>query len=185
MTSTTSSPFQVGVPVPALLWDTFEEALRVNVRRLAKDIAGTLGTSDVPLLDALFKGPKGSVRPYLFEDDPATAAEQEVDMRCRHMCQRPDAPAILQSCGRPIVWATGAGSKHRCAEHLYAAPPASQKMAALPVLIPLEAAGISDAASGPLFRSTDGTVYDSDYRACGSYDLETKVLMLFQVSPDG
>jgi hypothetical protein len=58
-------------------------------------------------------------------------------------------------------------------------------MAALPVLIPLEAAGISDAASGPLFRSTDGTVYDSDYRACGSYDLETKVLMLFQVSPDG
>ncbi len=173
------SPFQVGVPVPALLWDTFEEALRVNVRRLAKDIAGTLGTSDVPLLDALFKGPKGSVRPYLFEDDAGIAAGQEVDMRCRHMCQRPDAPAILQPCGRPIVWATGASAKHRCAEHLYATPTPAQKVASLPALVPLETSADADT---PLFRSSDGTVYDSDYQPRGHYDLETKVLRIFELS---
>lgn len=178
------NPFQVGVPIPTLLWGTFEDALRINIRRLAKDISTTLGVSDAPLLNAILKAPKGGVRPYLFEEAAANdSAGPEVDMRCCYMCQRPDAPVILQPCGQPVVWnaAAAAGATHRCAEHLYAEAPPTQKVGALPRLIPIDT---NENGGRPLFRSLDGTVYDSSYCCCGQYNEETKTLILFEVISD-
>lgn len=167
------APFTLAAPVPSLLWDTFEEALRLNVRRLAKDIATTLGQPDAPLLQALLKAPAGTVRPYLFEEDGA-AAEKEVDMRCDYLCQRPEAPRFLQPCRQPVVW-VGAESCCRCSEHLYSR---QVKPGTLPVLEALESCE-SDAA---LYVGPDEVVYTAEYEPCGRYERETKRLILFQAA---
>lgn len=176
MSSSLPPPFQLGVPVPSLLWETFEEALRANIRRLAKDIATTLGTPEAPLLNAILKNPSATVRPYLFEEDSTLSGDKEVDMRCGYMCQRPDAPAFLQPCGQPVIW-EGATKHHRCAEHLYSCVAPTAKIEGLPHLIPLQ----TTEGETPLFRSEDGTVYDSHFEPCGYFEKETKTLILFEV----
>lgn len=173
---TAPPPFTLAAPVPSLLWDTFEEALRLNVRRLAKDIATTLGQPDAPLIQALLKAPAGSVRPYLFEEDGA-AAEKEVDMRCDYLCQRPEAPRFLQPCRQPVVW-IGAERRCRCSEHLYSR---QVQTGSMPVLTPLE----STEAELPLFVAADGVVYTTEYEPCGRYDQETKRLALFTIAGAG
>ena len=173
-------PFKLGVPIPALLWTTFEEALRINIRRLAKDISTTLGKPDAPLLDALLKPSTGApvCRPYLFEEaTPSDATEElEVDMRCEHLCQRPDAPALLQPCRQPVVWS--AAATHRCAEHLYCPPPPVAAFATLPTLTPIEP--VEDEVT-TLFSSPEGNVYDGAYALRGKYDKTSGTLTLFEV----
>jgi hypothetical protein len=174
-------PLQLAPPVPFLLWDTFEQALRTNIKRLAKDIAGTLGKSEAPLLDAILKNGKSAIRPYIFEE--ADSDDIEVDMRCDFMCQRPDAPLFLQPCRQPVVWtaATMPNKKvHRCAEHLYSK---SEKIPGnLPILMPLEVATDSEGTVTPLFVSNEGTVYDKEYNPRGQYDKERRTLVLFVVA---
>ena len=41
------------IPLPKLYWETFQDALQAQVKRLAKEIAGTLNQSEQPLLKAL------------------------------------------------------------------------------------------------------------------------------------
>lgn len=166
------SPFQFGAPVPALLWESFEEVLRTNMRILVKDIATTLGQPEAPLLEAI---KAQTVRPYLFEGGGDTDAE--LDMRCGFLCQRPDAPSILQCCGQPVLWSAAtatAGAPHRCTEHLYAT--AISRPAGLPRLMRLE--------GQPLFHDADGLVKDGSCQTKGRYCLETKRLTLFEVEEE-
>jgi hypothetical protein len=164
--STADTPFKLGVPVPSLLWGTFEDALRLNVRRLAKDIATTLGQPEQPLLDALFKSPAGACRPYLIEEFGAD--EKETTLACCFPCQRPDAPKFLSPCGQPILWmATTDPSQARCPQHLYATLPAAA--AALPMLTPLE-----EVEGEQLWRDEAGTLYDKEFRPRGTMNLESK-----------
>lgn len=152
--------------------------MRVNIRRLAKDIASTLGTSDTPLLNAILKSPAASIKPYLFEE--SEAEEKEVDMRCSYLCQRPDAPLFLQPCRQPVVWSAPAAAEGRhqcCAEHLYLAAIPESKMRGLTVLTPLETSGDGD---GPYYHTQDGLVYDATYKACGRYDQASKELIIFK-----
>lgn len=163
-------PFQFGTPVPSLLWESFEEVLRTNMRILVKDIATTLGQPEAPLLEAI---KAQTVRPYLFEEG-AAAANAELDMRCTHLCQRPDAPAVLQKCGQPVLWAAAtacSGAPHRCTEHLYAA--ALPRPAGLPRLLRLE--------GHALFHDSEGLVKDGWGSAKGRYDPQTQRLILFEV----
>jgi hypothetical protein len=169
-----TTPFQFGAPVPALLWESFEEVLRTNMRILVKDIATTLGQPEAPLLEAI---KAQTVRPYLFE--ASSDADTELDMRCDFLCQRPDAPTILQRCGQPVLWcaataAAGAGGIHRCTEHIYAT--AISRPAGLPRLLRLE--------GQPLFHDAEGLVKNGSCQAKGRYCLETKRLTLFEVEED-
>ena len=164
------SPFTgLGSAVPSILWDAFEDALHVNMVRLAKDIAKTIGQPVQPLLDAMTTK---KVRPYLFE---ATDDTREIDARCDYVCCRPDAPLFLQPCGQPVFW--GHTKSLRCPEHLYCGDLVSQKRA-LPVLKRLEE---SEEIEEALYSSEDGTLYDKDYVARGQYDERTGSVYLFTV----
>lgn len=171
-------PLEFGIPIPALLWDTFEEALKGNVRKLAKDIATTLGQPDAPLMDALFKkGYAPTVRPYLFEEESAP----DLDMRCGAVCQRPETPLFLQPCGQPVVWCASTAAVPRCAQHLYSKPPGPE-VRSLPLLVPIEMGGVDTEEFGEqLYRSEDGTVYTKEFVCVGRYHFPTKRLFLFQI----
>lgn len=179
------APFQLAAPVPFLLWDTFEEALRINIRRLAKDIGATIGKSEAPLLDAILKGGKATIRPYIFEEAGSDAVE--LDMRCDFLCQLPSAPHFLQPCRQPVVWAAAtaaAAQHHRCAEHLYSR--AEKLPAGLPVMRPVivedgEAAGAEAGGHATLYVASDGLVYDADNILKGRYEADEKTLTFFEV----
>lgn len=175
----TTLPFQHAAPVPRVLFETFEEVFSANMRRFAKDIAKTLQQSEAPLLEALFKGSGGSIKPYLFEE----AEEKEIDMRCDYICQRAEMPLFLQPCRAPVLWTATAPSLCRCPQHLYAKPPIEAVLRSLPLLFPLEEGGLAP-EDAPLFRSEDGAVYDKQYRLRGRYDFPTKALRLFTVEED-
>ena len=135
-----------------------EAVLHANMYRLAKDIAKTLGKPEAPLLQALKADP---IRPYIFEE----AEQPEIDARCRFMCEKPETPLYSEECGRAILWGS-----HRCAEHAY------EKASALP-RIKLQALEGEE----PLATSEDGTAYNAEYEAVGTYNRETETLVRFQV----
>ena len=178
----TSPPLEFGLPIPALLWETFEEALKGNVRKLAKDIATTLGQPDAPLMDALFKkGYAPTVRPYIFEEGEA-AAEKELEMRCCAVCQRPDTPLFLQPCGQPVLWCATTAASPRCPQHLYSKAPGPEARN-LPLLFPLEMGGVDAEEFGEqLYRSEDGTVYTKEFACVGRYHFPSKRLFLFSIA---
>lgn len=133
-----------------------ETVLHANMYRLAKDIAQALGKPEAPLLQELKANP---IRAYIFEEQ----SPPEIDARCGFMCQKPETPLYSEPCGRANLW----GSQ-RCAEHAY------QKAVTLPV-IKLKALEADEA----LAVSEDGTVYNADYEAIGTYHNER--LVRFQI----
>jgi hypothetical protein len=177
--STPSAPFSFGAPIPALLWESVEEAMRANMRILAKDIAATLGQPEAPLLDALRSA---TVKPYLFEE---ADQDKELDMRCEFLCQRPDAPAVIQRCQQPVFWnATDCpAGTHRCTEHLYATP--MPRPAGLMRIRPLEMDGVdAEDSATSLFRTEDDTVINGAGSTRGRYDANAKRLTLFVVEEE-
>lgn len=177
---TQASPFSFGAPIPALLWESVEEAMRANMRILAKDIAATLGQPDAPLLEALRSA---TVKPYLFDE---CDQEKELDMRCDYLCQRPDAPTVIQQCKQPVFWnaTTSAIPTHRCTEHLYAT--LMPRPAGLPRFSPLEMDGIdAEDSNTPLFHTEEGTVFNGGGCVRGRYDSDAKRLTLFIVEEQG
>jgi hypothetical protein len=156
----------LGAAVPSIIWETLENALEVNMLRLAKDIAKTLGQPHAPLVEALRSQ---KVRPYIFEESDDT---REQNMRCQYICQRPDTPLFLTACGQAVLWnATGVC---RCPEHLYAQPP-KPTAHVLPVLKQL------DYEEEPLWVADDGTCYDASYEAKGYYHTASAKLVLFEL----
>jgi hypothetical protein len=162
----------LGAPVPGLIWSSLEDVLQANMRRLAKDIAATLGQPEAPLLQAIRAT---TIRPYIFEE--AESEDREVDMRCECLCQPPSSPLFIQRCGKPVLW-SATGPVRRCAEHAYSAP---VSYSALPKLRALEPVGEE---KDKYFVSEDGTVYNIEYTPVGTYDTATNRLTLFIVSQD-
>lgn len=161
-----TAPFQLGVPVSGIIWNTLETALETSMRLLIKDIAKTLGQPEAPLLQAIRSE---KVRPYIFEESDDT---RDVEMRCPILCIKPDAHKFCQPCNQPVLWSLNAP---RCAEHAYVEINATYSN--LPALVPLEK-GVHDEL---LYVSEDDTVYNTEYVAVGSYQRESKKLFLFEV----
>jgi hypothetical protein len=87
------------LPLPKIYWDTFQSALQAKVKRLAKEIATTLGESEQPLLKALASE---KVEAYLFEEEGAEMIDLQ-SMRCKHIQPTAENAAVLRVCGQPIV----------------------------------------------------------------------------------
>lgn len=87
------------LPLPKIYWDTFQSALQSKVKRLAKEIAATLGESEQPLLKALAAE---KVEAYLFEEEGAEMIDLQ-SMRCKHIQPTAENAAVLRVCGQPIV----------------------------------------------------------------------------------
>jgi hypothetical protein len=150
---------RLGAAVPSIVWDAFEEALHTNMYRLAKDIAMTLGQPNQPLLDAI---KANKVRPFLVEMNE----DRDISLVCDYICQRPDAPAILQPCGQVVLW--GIHSR-RCPQHMYSVPGVSH--------IPsVKAIQVDDQR---FYVSEDGTIYDGSYTIRGT--LTGKTVKIFEV----
>lgn len=87
------------LPLPKIYWDTFQSALQSKVKRLAKEIAATLGESEQPLLKALAAE---KVEAYLFEEEGAEMIDLQ-SMRCKHVYPTAENAALLRVCGQPVV----------------------------------------------------------------------------------
>lgn len=176
MTEPATPPLQLGVPIPALLWASVEDALRVNMRLLAKDIAKTLGVSDAPLLESL---QVEKIRPYIFEE----SADKEQDMRCDFYCQRPDAPAIMQRCQQPVFWGATNSGTCRCTEHMYATK--NPRPSGLPRgrALPKEEFDEDDQLPAA-FLTEENRLVDGSCEARGSYTPAAKRLFIFNVEAD-
>ena len=109
-----TNPFKT-LPIPRILWDSFEATLTAQVNRLVKDIAETLDRPAKPLLDAI---KKDKVAAYLWEE-PAHELLELSEMRCQAHTRHPENPAIVCNCDQPIVWSSQSHGARRCAEHLH------------------------------------------------------------------
>ena len=147
---------ELGSAIPSILWDAFEEALQTNMLRLAKDIATTLGKPHHPLMEAI---KKQKVRPYLVD-----SGNDEIDIACDYICQRPDSPAFLQPCAQAILW----GFK-RCPQHIYLE---KDTIPQLPIVKSVEF------EEEPLFAE-DHVLYDGENQAKGR--ITDKKVFLFEV----
>lgn len=174
-----AQPFSFGAPVPQLFWEELETKFKDHSRRLIRDIAKTLAVSHEPLERAFFKGQV--LRPYLYEDQ----ANQEADigMRCTYLCQRPDAPALVQTCGQPVLWSAGLHGTHRCPTHAFTSGHATTPVASLRrVTGTLEEMGTG--GEGPLYvTEMDEVVGPSGLR--GQYHRATKKVVLIQPEDGG
>jgi len=87
------------LPIPKIYWDTFQATLQSRVKRLAKEIATTLGESEQPLLKALVNE---KVDAYLFEEEGAEMVDLQ-SMRCKHIQPTAENPRVLRICGQPVI----------------------------------------------------------------------------------
>ena len=169
----TTAPLQLGAPVPAILWESLQDAMNRSVRRLVKDVGAALGVPDKSIYDELFRSGDALVRPYLFEE----AEPCDLECRCLYPVQKPDAPLLLQACAQPILWSLGTRGPRepRCPEHFGANPPGIDP--GLPTLNAVEVEG----EEGPLYKGEDDTVYDSSFCPKGRFEKGSKRLFLFHI----
>jgi hypothetical protein len=97
------------LPLPKLYWDTFQAAMQSKVKRLAKEIATTLGESEQPLLKALITE---KVDVYLVEEEGDEMIDLQ-SMRCRHIQPTPENAAVLRRCGQPVIKGKAACLHHQ------------------------------------------------------------------------
>jgi hypothetical protein len=176
----TSPPpnFELAAPIPSLLWDGLEQALKSNVRKLIREVATAVGQPDGPLQEAVL-GKGCLIRPYLFEE--ANSMDLDPAMRCSYLCQRPDAPVILQECGQPVLWSAAAaadGRAPRCPHHCFSKGQGTTSSAGLTQSAPIEKGGTN--CDDPLFATHYGAVYDGT-QCRGRYSKATGRLTLFEV----
>lgn len=97
------------IPVRKIIWDAFELAIETQARRLAKDIAATLGQDPSPLIKSIRDD---TMKVYLFDE----AGDDTIDIsekRCPHLVA---VGAFLAPCWNPTVW-TGHLDTKACLKH--------------------------------------------------------------------
>ena len=92
------------IPVDKTIFETMENILEAQVRKLAKDIAKTLRVDEKPLLLAI---QKEKIKTYFYEEEHETDI---YDMKCKAYDKD---GAIFTKCNYPIVF-----KKEFCVKHL-------------------------------------------------------------------
>ena len=156
------------IPLPKLYWETFQDALQAQVKRLAKEIATTLNQSEQPLLKALATE---KVTAYLFEEEGSELVDLQ-RMRCKHIQATSDNPAVLQRCNHPILLGTNQDS---CPHHTLHPKPSLQH--------PVETFRIiKDKATGKKFWiDSESHIRDSTLRICGTYTPEKSICTVLKI----
>jgi hypothetical protein len=156
------------IPLPKLYWETFQDALQSQVKRLAKEIAGTLNQSEQPLLKALATE---KITAYLFEEEGAELIDLQ-RMRCKHIQASTENPAVFQRCNHPILLGT---SQAACPHHALHPKPSLQH--------PVETFRIiKDRGSGKKFWvDSEGHIRDSTLRICGTYTAEKSICTALKI----
>ena len=102
------------LPIPKIYWDVFQSALQSKVKRLAKEIAASIGQPEQPLLKALAAEKVGA---YLFEEEGSEFIDLS-SMRCKHHTSSSDNHAVLMTCNQPVLL-----GKTACLQHELGPPP--------------------------------------------------------------
>jgi hypothetical protein len=87
------------LPIPKIYWDVLQSALQTKVKRLAKEIASSIGQPEQPLLKALVTE---KVSVYLFEEEGSEFIDLP-SMRCKHYRQIPENPLVVCACNQPVL----------------------------------------------------------------------------------
>lgn len=87
------------LPIPKIYWDVFQSALQTKVKRLAKEIASSIGQPEQPLLKALLTE---KVSAYLFEEEGSEFIDLP-SMRCKHYRQSLENPLVVCACNQPVL----------------------------------------------------------------------------------
>lgn len=87
------------LPIPKLYWDVFQGAFQTKIKRLAKEIATSLGQPEQPLLKALIAE---KVDVYLFEEEGSEFIDLP-SMRCKHQIVSSENLSVLKTCDQPVL----------------------------------------------------------------------------------
>jgi hypothetical protein len=87
------------LPIPKLYWDVFQGAFQTKIKRLAKEIASSLGQPEQPLLKALVAE---KVDVYLFEEEGSEFIDLP-SMRCKHQIMSSENLSVLKTCDQPVL----------------------------------------------------------------------------------
>jgi len=144
--------------VPKIIYESVEDILEAQIRRLAIDIAKTLGVNEKLLLSEL---KKDKVKTYLFDDGI------EIDnLRCKAYNQQKH---VYIPCEQPIVY-----KKEYCTEHLleHVVKEDIKGANVLNLLI------IDDTK---YYIDSKQKVYNLDFEIIGLYKSETKEIYQFTI----
>jgi hypothetical protein len=100
------------LPIPKIYWDVFQSALQSKVKRLAKEIAASLGQPEQPLLKALVAE---KVEAYLFEEEGSEFIDLP-SMRCKHYRPSSENQEVLTLCNQPVLLGKSACLQHETKE---------------------------------------------------------------------
>jgi len=142
--------------VPKIIYESIEDILEAQVRRLAFDIAKTLGVNEKVLLSEL---KKEKIKTYLFDDGV------DIEMlRCKSYNQHNN---VYIPCEQPIVY-----KKDYCIEHLqnHLVKEDIKESTLLTILI------MDDMK---YYRDSKNKVYNSDFIMIGFYDPVKKEIYKF------
>jgi hypothetical protein len=160
------------IPVRKLFWDALEFALEIQTRRLAKEIATSLGVPDAPLLQALQKGER--IGAYLIEES-GDDVDDLSEFRCQHRV--PVGTAFERACGEPVVWTQQGQAEKRCARHtLQPAPFRADELSADRRVSPFE----WDGETLYIHRGSNA-IYREDGTLCGHRTENLKRACVFVV----
>lgn len=158
------------LPIPKIYWDVFQSALQSKVKRLAKEIAASIGQPEQPLLKALVAE---KVDAYLFEEEGSEFIDLS-SMRCKHHTPSADNHAVLITCNQPVLL-----GKTACFQHELGPLP-------LPLSLPLpKLKQVVDPETGTVYwiDSDNSVVEKSDIKkSVGYYDPDRKRICIFQVT---
>jgi hypothetical protein len=100
------------LPIPKIYWDVFQSALQSKVKRLAKEVAASLGQPEQPLLKALVAE---KVEAYLFEEEGSEFIDLP-SMRCKHYRPSSENQEVLTLCNQPVLLGRSACLYHETKE---------------------------------------------------------------------
>jgi hypothetical protein len=151
------------VPIPAVIFDSLEDAINISIRLLVSDIAKTLGQPKAPLTEAI---KRQRISFYIYEE----AGNNPIDRRCRYMVQEGDTQNIIQPCGQPVVWSS---KDSRCARHMYS--PLITHAKCNRSMKPFD-------SNDGIFASDDNTLYNGKMEVIGYFNGESENRIIFQVT---
>lgn len=161
---------QIGVQ--KIFWDAFELAVSLQAKRLAKDIADTLGVDSAPLLNELKEGKVGV---YLFDSEMGDS--DPLDMRCKHCMPVPQFNAWRTPCMEPVLWsANPAARKDACLEHSLKPELRDPKWKEV---IPYKYDDVTY-----YIDVKEAHVYSDKGTICGKYDAAKNTMTIFEIVED-
>ena len=149
------------VPVNRLIYETLEDILNYEVKKLVKDIATTLDVDPKILMKEIAKD---KIHTYLIEEN-----YHDIDlMKCKYYTKKGN---IYIPCDEPVIF-----KKDHCVSHMNYRITKSQ--------IPKDALELCELIylNNKYYRDSNNRVLDSSFKPIGYFDTKTNILYEFEIN---